>query len=763
MRFDGVIDAIGHTPLIRLALPAPEGVEVYAKLEMQNLFAMKDRVAKQAILDAKRTGLLADGAPIIESSSGTMALGLALVGTALGHPVHIVTDPRIDPITHTKLEALGCDVHVVTEMTSAGWQSARLELLCRLMDDLDGAFWPRQYTNPQNPLAYRALAQELRGDLERIDVLVGAVGSGGSLCGTTRALLDDWPSLRVVGVDCVGSLIFAQPDWPQRRQSGLGNSLQPANVDYSVFDEVHWLNDDEAFHATRLLAREQKIFAGNTSGSVYQVLRHLASRAAPGSTIVGIFPDRGDRYVDSVYRSELGGLPRADEPVLVPYGSPVKAWSYALLGRGGRGQLVFLESNTTGTGMLALRTAARLGVQPVLLTSKPSRYAGLAEVPCRVVECDTNDSAAIDHALTKELAGESLAGITTTSEYYLEPVASLAAAYGLLGNPPETMAICRSKARTRQVLRAGGVAQPAFAVLTDPAQVESAVATVGLPCVVKPADDSGSTNVLLCESATQVAEHAAAVLAVVENSRAQPTAGVVLVEQYLPGPELSAEMFSVGGEAVCVGITEKTVTGLPFFVECQHVFPAALPEVAAAEVEEAARQALKATGFELGASHLELKLTDAGPAIVEINARLAGGMIPELVRLATGVDLLEQQLRAATGLPVHLTPSRERFAGIRFLLAPAAGRLAGARGVAAARRVPGVDRVELTATPGAHVQPARSFADRLGYVIAVGRSHDEVEHTLAEAHGLITVDVDPALGDHEVSVALGRSNATKTS
>ena len=170
MRFDGVIDAIGQTPLVRLALPAPEGVEVYAKLELQNLFAMKDRVAKQVILDAKRTGLLADGAPIIESSSGTMALGLALVGTSLGHPVHIVTDPRIDPITHTKLDALGCHVHVVTEMTSAGWQSARLELLCRLMDDLDGAFWPRQYTNPQNPLAYRALAGELLADLERVGV-----------------------------------------------------------------------------------------------------------------------------------------------------------------------------------------------------------------------------------------------------------------------------------------------------------------------------------------------------------------------------------------------------------------------------------------------------------------------------------------------------------------------------------------------------------------------------------------------------------------
>jgi S-sulfo-L-cysteine synthase (3-phospho-L-serine-dependent) len=406
--------------------------------------------------------------------------------------------------------------------------------------------------------------------------------------------------------------------------------------------------------------------------------------------------------------------------------------------------------------MLALRTAARLGVQPVLLTSRPSRYGGLAEVPCRIVECDTNDRAAIDRALDTDpgLAEQPITGIVTTSEYYLEPVAALASTLGLSGNPAETMATCRNKARTRQALRAAGVAQPAFAVLgapagsarvdavqVDTAQVEAAVATVGLPCVVKPADDSGSTNVLLCESAAQVGERAAAILSVVENARAQPTARVVLVEQYLPGQELSAEMFSVGGEATCVGITAKTVTGHPHFIEYQHIFPAALPDTAATEITESARQALKATGFELGASHIELKLTDAGPAIVEINARLAGGMIPELVRLATGVDLLEQQLRAAIGLPVQLTPSRERFAGIRFLLAPRSGRLVAAHGVAAARRVPGVDRVELTAAPGTPVQPPRSFADRLGYVIAVGRSHPEVEHALATAHELVTIDV----------------------
>ncbi len=743
MRCESVLEAIGHTPLLRLSVEAPPGVAVYAKLELQNLFAMKDRAAKQMVLDARASGELAEGAPIIESSSGTMALGLALVGTALGHPVHIVTDPRIDPITLAKLETLGCQVHVVTSMTGAGWQSARLERLARLMSDLDGAFWPRQYNNPQNPAAYRALFAEVRADLpdRPPDVLVGSVGSGGSLCGSARAALEHWPDLRVVGVDCVGSVLFAQPDRPQRRQSGLGNSLQPENIDYALLDEVHWLSDDEAFEATRRLASEQKIFAGNTSGSVYRVLRQLARQAPPGTTLVGILPDRGDRYVDSVYRARPRS-PIATEPVEVGYGTTVTSWSFARIPRSRRPRLVFVESNTTGTGMIALRTAARLGTAPVLLTGRPDRYAGLPSTRARVIECDTNDPAALRRAVDA-LAAEpgGLAGITTTSEFYLVPTAELAAEYRQQGNPADAVATCRNKALTREMLKAAAVGQPDYAVVDDPRQVQAAVDAVGLPCVVKPVDDSGSNAVLRCATAAAAARHAADIHAVTENMRGQPTAGVVLVEQYVPGPEFSVEMFSSGGRHVCVGITAKSVTAPPYFVECQHVFPAELSGSAAEQIVDAAARALKAAGIELGATHVEVRLTPAGPAVIELNARLAGGMIPDLVALATGVNLLEQHLRAYVGLPVRLEPSRSRHAGIRFLLAPTPGVLRAIDGVPAACTVPGVERVTTTVEPGRAVRPPRNAYDRLGHIIAVGDTAAEVEGALAEALSRIHVEV----------------------
>lgn len=746
MRYESIIDTIGHTPLVRLVMDAPEGVEVYAKLELQNLFAMKDRVARQVILDARRTGALAEGAPIVESSSGTMALGLALVGTYLGHPVHIVTDPRIDPITLAKLETLGCEVHIVEAMTGQGWQSARLELLAELMAGLPGSFWPRQYTNPQNPYSYQTLADELIADLGTVDVLVGSVGSGGSLCGTSRKLLEHSPDLRVVAVDCVGSVLFAQPDVPSRRQSGLGNSLYPQNVDYAVFDEVHWLSDDEAFDATRRLALEQKIFAGNTSGSVYRVLTHLAARAEPGTRLVGILPDRGDRYIESVYRAGLTGAIAA-EPVEVDYGATVTGWSFASISRRNRPVLLFVESNTTGTGMIALRTAVRLGLEPVLLTKDPSRYAGLAETGSRVVECDTDDGFSLQLAAKELSAGCIVAGVTTTSEFYVEPCAAVAMALGLPGNPPEAVAICRDKSRTRAALmQAPGLGQPRFAVVSEVAAAQEAVAKVGLPCVVKPADDSGSHNVLWCGEAQDAVAHAARVLAVTQNMRGQPTARIALVEEYLEGPEYSAEMFCTGGEAVCVGITQRTVSPLPYFVETGHLFPAAVASGIAEQIADVARRALAATGFDRGPAHVELKLTASGPAVVEINARLAGGMIPELIRLATGIDLLEQQVRAAAGRPVRLDPSRSRQAGIRFLTASAAGRLGGVSGVGQAERVPGVDRVVVTGTVGRQVRPVRDAYDRLGHVIAAGDAAEQVVQALDEAAGMVRISVEDVRG-----------------
>jgi cysteine synthase/biotin carboxylase len=752
MLFDNISDAIGHTPVVRLRLPAVPDVEVYAKLELQNLFGMKDRVARNIVLSAKRTGALMEGAPIVESSSGTMALGIALVGRALGHNVHIVTDPRIDPVTLAKLSSLGCQVHVVKAMTSHGWQSARLERLEQLMTDLPGAFWPKQYSNPDNPGAYRALAQEILADLGQVDVLVGAVGSGGSLCGSARALREIWPELRVVGVDCVGSALFGQPDQPKRLQSGLGNSLLPKNLDRRLIREVHWLNDHEAFSAARALAAEQQIFAGNTSGSVYRVLCELATRAEPGTRMVGIFPDRGDRYADTVYSDEywkandLSVMPLSHESVEVYYGTVATTWSRAVNNSAANAEayLLFVEANTSGTGMLALGIAGQMGMQPILLTSEPSRYSGLAEQSCEVIVCDTNSIRDLREVIQERFRRDEIAGVTTTSDFYVPTVAELTDWLGLPGNPVTATATCRNKAALRQALDESGIGQPNFVVLelhADDQDIASAVETVGFPCVVKPVDDSGSHNVLLCESGSAVIEHVKRIRNSRTNARGFAAARSVLVEQYLEHSEYSVEMFGHDGQQICIGITAKTVGGRPYFVELQHEFPAQLMPAAARAIEETVRAALKAVGLTRGATHTEIKLTPMGPMIIEINPRLAGGMIPELIRLARGTNLLEQQLRAAVGLRVDLDATKKLNSGICFLTAPHAGMLISIEHGTDLAAVENIDTVKVTGRPGDSVRPPRDAYDRLGYVIAVSDNSRAVTSALSEAVARVDIRV----------------------
>jgi len=328
-----ILDTIGNTPLVKLKISEHSNSNVFGKLELQNPFGMKDRVAKHSLLKAKREGVLKSGVPIIESSSGTMACGLSLVGTYLGHDVHVVTDPRIDSITLSKLYSLGSIIHIVENMGDKGWQGSRLEYLSRLLNDMPNAYWPKQYENADNPNSYKELAQELIQEIGKIDILVAPVGSGGCISGTARELKKYNHNLKVVAVDSIGSVIFGQPDNPKRIQGGLGNSIVAKNVDFQIIDQVHWLNNFEAFSATQKLANVEKIYAGNSSGSSYKVAEWLSKISKRGTNIVVIFPDRGDRYHNTVYNNDflnkIGKQEKQNDPRFVNPNTVVDSWSYS--------------------------------------------------------------------------------------------------------------------------------------------------------------------------------------------------------------------------------------------------------------------------------------------------------------------------------------------------------------------------------------------------------------------------------------------------
>jgi cysteine synthase len=237
---------------------------------------------------------------IAETSSGTMAYGLAIVSVLRNLPLTIVTDPVCDKRMVSKLHGLGVRVEVVSEPSpEGGFQRARLDRLHEILAESRHSWWVNQYDNPANPAAYAPVAAQIIDQHGPVDILVGTVGSGGSMCGLSAYLRQIYPALHVVGVDTFNSVLFGQPDG-KRILRGLGNSLIPGNLDHTAFNDLHWVSAAEAFAATRTLYRDTTLFQGPTSGASWLVAQWYA-RKHPDARVVCIFPDGGERYVDNVY------------------------------------------------------------------------------------------------------------------------------------------------------------------------------------------------------------------------------------------------------------------------------------------------------------------------------------------------------------------------------------------------------------------------------------------------------------------------------
>ena len=310
--------AVGNTPVLRVSDPFTDGDRgFWAKLEGLNPGGIKDRTALHMVERARARGDLRAGARIIESSSGTLGLGLALAGTVYGHPVTVVTDTGLEPIIARMLSAYGVQVDLVSEPDPVGgWQQARCDRVAQLMAEDPGAWHPDQYNNPDNVDAYRALALELHDQLGTVDVLVCSVGTGGHSAGVARVLRQFNPDLRLIGVDTVGSTIFGQPARP-RLMRGLGSSIYPGNVDYEAFDEVHWVAPAESVWASRALAATHYASGGWSVGAVALVAGWAAGTFPAAATVAAIFPDGPQRYFDTVFNDDYcrtHGLLGGDRP-----------------------------------------------------------------------------------------------------------------------------------------------------------------------------------------------------------------------------------------------------------------------------------------------------------------------------------------------------------------------------------------------------------------------------------------------------------------
>ncbi|WP_216592280.1 ATP-grasp domain-containing protein [Verrucosispora sioxanthis] len=291
-----------------------------------------------------------------------------------------------------------------------------------------------------------------------------------------------------------------------------------------------------------------------------------------------------------------------------------------------------------------------------------------------VLTAETNDPARLLPQVQRLHEVLRFDGVVTSCDYYLGTVARLAAHLGLPGARPEAVEHACRKDLARHRMRAAGLPGPAFAVAEDWPGAQAAARALGFPLVVKPVDLCAGMLVRLVTDLTELREAFDALDAFPVNARGQRRAPQVLLEEVLVGPEVSVETVTVDGVTTVLGVTDKSLAGEPWFVETGHMFPAALDAATVAAVCDMAVAALAAVGFDRGVAHTELRLTAAGPRVVEINPRPAGNQITELVRRGTGVDLpmVYTQLALGEQPDVTVADTGVRSAAISFLLPPRA-------------------------------------------------------------------------------------------
>jgi cysteine synthase A len=324
----------------------------------RNLYAaaftlMKLVPARFILRRAVQTGRLSPQTVIVETTSGTFGLALAMQAVHLRRKLILVSDPVIDQRLYRRLTDLGAVVERVGAEAGdrpGGYQAARLDRLAEIQAGQPDSFCPEQYRNPDNPRSYAAVAELLVEALGQVDCLVGPVGSGGSMCGTSTALRAVLPDCQAVGVDTPASVLFGQPAG-HRELRGLGMSMLPANLDHRVFDSVHWCDAPTAYAATRQLHQRHALFMGPTSGAAYLAARWWAA-AHPDALTVVMLPDEGYRYQDTVYDDEWlaghGGLgqPLPEHPTELDHpAQPAGAWSRYQWARRGYHQVVAVGSD----------------------------------------------------------------------------------------------------------------------------------------------------------------------------------------------------------------------------------------------------------------------------------------------------------------------------------------------------------------------------------------------------------------------------------
>ena len=297
---------IGNTPLVRVKRQSGQKADIWVKIESFNPGgSVKDRVALEMIEDAERKGIIAPGATLIEPTSGNTGVGLAWVGRLKGYEVILTMPETMSLERRNLLKAYGARLELTAGTRG---MSGAIERAEELKNNNEGAVILGQFTNPANPLAHeKGTGEEIWRDTEgQVDIFVAGIGTGGTVSGCAKALKKHRSDIQIVGFEPASSPFLTQGKSGRHGIQGIGAGFLPETFDASLVDEIVTVEDEVAMEGSRMLAREEGLLVGISSGAAYQVALMLARREEnAGKNIVALLPDGGERYLSTGLFSTL--------------------------------------------------------------------------------------------------------------------------------------------------------------------------------------------------------------------------------------------------------------------------------------------------------------------------------------------------------------------------------------------------------------------------------------------------------------------------
>lgn len=305
MVYSNVLEAIGHTPMIRLSKIVPEGsAEVLVKYEGVNIGgSIKTRTAYNMICDAEEKGIIHSNTIIVEPTSGNQGIGLALIGAVRGYNVRIIMPDSVSEERRKLVKAYGAELVMVHDDGDIGkCINECLQTALRMAKEDKNVWIPQQFENPANPMVHKShTAQEIIEQVGKtIDGFCSGVGTGGTLSGIGETLKAKYPEIHIWAVEPKNAAILSGGSIGTHLQMGIGDGLIPKNLNTQIYEHIDIVTDEEAIETSRRLIREEGILCGISSGTNVTAALRLAKELGEGKTVVTVLPDTGERYFSTV-------------------------------------------------------------------------------------------------------------------------------------------------------------------------------------------------------------------------------------------------------------------------------------------------------------------------------------------------------------------------------------------------------------------------------------------------------------------------------